>query len=95
MNVNLGTTFKMLDGSALLDQTGIPLTMRSVIANTLAMAKSEMLPERSWDLAQEVHKAVGDTMDIKVEEVAQIKNAIKSHNWVPLVIAQAFHSFEG
>jgi hypothetical protein len=95
MKINLSTRFTDLKGNPILLQEGVALDMRGVLTTSLSMARSEMEPTRAWKLAKDISTAETDTYEIPVEEVAQIKTAIKGYSWVPMVIAQAFNALEG
>ena len=95
MKINLATTFTDLEGNLLVDAKGSILTLKTVLSSTLSVVRSEMAPERSWELAQELFTSTEEFFEIKIEELAQVKNALKGHNWANMVIAQAFKSFEG
>jgi len=94
MKVNLTTTILNLDGTPLVTPTGRPLDMREIVTTSLTMARSEMDPKRAWDLAKLVHLADTSEIEMPIEEVAQLKQAIKAHPWFPMVIAQAYSALE-
>lgn len=95
MKINLETTFKNLEGGFILNSDGKFLILRHVIAVSLSMARCSMEPTKAWKIAQEVMGVEGEEFEVPTEVAAQVKEAISSHNWVPMVIAQAHNAIEG
>ena len=94
MKIKTNTGYSSLDGRQVVDQDGKPLTIKGVLTSTLANSKSDIKAERSWELAKQIFDSTEDEFEISVEELAQIKAAIRGSNWTPLVVAQTFQSFE-
>jgi len=95
MKINLSTTFKTLTGDTAVNQDGSVVTLRTVMAVSLSMTRCGLEPTKAWKLAQDIQAQEGDEIEIPVEVAANVKDAIKAHNWWVYIIAQSENAIEG